>query len=121
VLPEHGWPIAATYAIDRANRDLYGVAARLILGIGYLVSSIALVLGFAHEGPTQIVAICAGSASRLEVMLVYSLAVILVPTPLPIAGYERHRETVERYTPWISTVAAVVLILVGTAFVVGIV
>jgi len=239
VLPDHGWPIAAMYALDRTNRYLYGFAAGLILGIGHLTSSIALVLaffwlssftdiaesnllgvaagsvlvllglyeyrygghhhhdredhdhgpephdhtddhghgeghdhdhrdpeaggdgplarvravipgfgghdhhhgdeaetgslwsigaialvlGFAHEEPIQIIAICAGSAYCLELMVVYSLAVIvaiLVPTLLLIAGYERHRETVERYTPYLSTVTAAVLVLMGTAFVVGI-
>ena len=59
----------------------------------------------------------------LELMLVYSLAVIvavLVPTLLLIAGYERHRETVKRYTPSPSNVTATVLILMGIAFVLGI-
>lgn len=224
VLPDHGWPIAAAYALEQSDRWLYGIAAGLILGIGHLFSSIALVgvffwldsfadiaesgwlttiagvvlitlglyeyfgsghshgdenhdggerhdhdgevhedhdhadhlhgdehhhdhghnhgfadtegrtlwniglvalvLGFAHEEPIQIIAICAGTAYCLELMFVYSLAVIgaiLAPTLLLIAGYERHQETVERYTPYLSTVTAAVLILMGLAFVVGLV
>ena len=268
VLPDHGWPIAAAYAIDRTNRWASGIAAGLIIGIGHLASSIALVLiffwasghydlvgspllgyvsgtllvllgvreyfygghhhdhshgeevhfghdncardgheerdghdehnerersddhanpadrrgviprlrtaiptfgygdhhdhgdhergghdhgdhdhnghdhgadveerslrslavvaialGIAHEEPIQIIAICAGTVFCLEAMIVYSLAVIvaiLVPTLLLIAGYERHRETVERYTPHLSTLTAGVLILMGLAFIVGV-
>lgn len=83
----------------------------------------ALLLGFAHEEPVQILAICAGTEFCLELMLVYSLAVIgaiLVPTLLLIAGYEHYRERVEQYTPYLPTLTAVVLVLVGLAFVVGV-
>ena len=246
VLPDHGWPIAATYALDKRRRWVHGVGAGLILGVGHLVSSVALVLayfwlstfaefaegpwmgvvagsllillgineyvngghgehdhgghehddhnhaehddnghdhaehddnghdhhahdhdrhddsdgsildrarsvlpggnghqhldeehaqqglftlgstalllGFAHEEPIQILAICAGTAFCLELMLIYSLAVIgaiLVPTLLLIAGYEHYRETVERYTPYLPTITAIVLVTMGLAFVVG--
>ncbi|WIV65844.1 ABC transporter permease [Natrialbaceae archaeon AArc-T1-2] len=252
VLPDHGWPIAATYALNRSSRWFYGTVAALVLGIGHLISSVALVfayvwfsrfaafaegpwlqyvagtllillgiheyrhgghghlhdhddghdhgdrndhgdghdhhdhgdhshehhdhshhhgdperadggtdtevgrlerlrshlpggghahleeehaerglvalgttallLGFAHEEPIQILAICVGTAYCLELMLLYSLAVIgaiLAPTLLLIAGYERHRETVERYTPYLPTVTAVVLVGMGLAFVTG--
>ena len=44
--PGHGWPVAASYALDRANEWVYGFAASLILGIGHLVSSIAMVAAF---------------------------------------------------------------------------
>ena len=44
--PGHGWPVAASYALDQANTWLYGFAASLILGLGHLVSSIAMVLVF---------------------------------------------------------------------------
>lgn len=83
----------------------------------------ALVLGFAHEEPVQILAICAGTAFCLELMLVYSLAVIvaiLVPTLLLIAGYQTHRERIERYTPYLPTFTAIVLVAVGLAFVFGV-
>ena len=46
VLPDHGWPIAAAYALEQSNRWLYGIAAALILGLGHLFSSIALVFVF---------------------------------------------------------------------------
>jgi ABC-type nickel/cobalt efflux system permease component RcnA len=44
--PGHGWPVAASYALDQANKWVYGLAASLILGIGHLVSSIAMVGAF---------------------------------------------------------------------------
>ncbi len=44
--PGHGWPLAASYGVSRANRFAAGFAASLILGIGHLVSSIAVVLVF---------------------------------------------------------------------------
>ena len=83
----------------------------------------ALVLGFAHEEPIQILAICAGTEFCLELMLLYSLAVIaaiLAPTLLLIAGYQSHRERIEQYTPYLPTVTATVLIGVGLAFVFGV-
>ncbi|MXV62926.1 ABC transporter permease [Natronorubrum sp. JWXQ-INN-674] len=86
----------------------------------------ALLLGFAHEEPVQILAICSGAGTELclELMLVYSLAVIvaiILPTLLLIAGYEHHRERIERYTPYLPTITAVVLVGMGLAFIVGIV
>ncbi len=83
----------------------------------------ALVLGFAHEEPVQILAICAGTDFCLELMLLYSLAVIgaiLAPTLLLIAGYKHHQERIEQYTPYLPTLTGIVLIGVGLAFVVGI-
>ncbi|MBP1988163.1 hypothetical protein [Halolamina salifodinae] len=41
--PGHGWPVAASYALEQPNKWLYGFAASLILGIGHLISSIAMV------------------------------------------------------------------------------
>ncbi len=82
----------------------------------------ALVLGFAHEEPIQILAICAGTEFCLELMLLYSLAVIgaiLAPTLLLIAGYQQHRQKIEQYTPYLPTLTAVVLVAVGLAFIVG--
>ena len=43
VEPGHGWPVAASYALDQTNKWLYGFAASFILGVGHLVSSIAMV------------------------------------------------------------------------------
>ncbi len=83
----------------------------------------ALVLGFAHEEPIQILAICAGTNFCLELMLLYSVAVIvaiLVPTLLLIAGYQSHKARVEQYTPYLPVVTAIVLVGVGTAFIFGV-
>lgn len=44
--PGHGWPVAASYALDQSNKWLYGFAASFILGLGHLVSSIAMVVVF---------------------------------------------------------------------------
>ena len=46
VEPGHGWPVAASYALDRSNKWLYGFAASLVIGVGHLVSSIAMVVAF---------------------------------------------------------------------------
>ncbi|WP_338742339.1 hypothetical protein [Haloplanus salilacus] len=44
--PGHGWPVAASYALDQTNRWLYGFAASFILGVGHLISSLAMVAVF---------------------------------------------------------------------------
>lgn len=44
--PGHGWPIAATYALDTSNRWLSGLVAGLLIGFGHLISSIAVVVAF---------------------------------------------------------------------------
>jgi hypothetical protein len=44
--PGHGWPVAASYALDQANKWVYGFAASFLLGIGHLVSSLAMVGAF---------------------------------------------------------------------------
>ncbi|WP_435124869.1 hypothetical protein [Halobaculum sp. D14] len=41
--PGHGWPVAAAYAFDRTNSWLSGLAAGLVIGVGHLVSSLAVV------------------------------------------------------------------------------
>ncbi len=46
VEPGHGWRVAASYALDRANEWLYGFAASFVLGVGQPVSSIAMVVAF---------------------------------------------------------------------------
>jgi nickel/cobalt exporter len=46
VEPGHGWPVAASYALDQSNKWLYGFASSVILGVGHLVSSIAMVGAF---------------------------------------------------------------------------
>lgn len=44
--PGHGWPIAATYALDRPRPWASGLLASTLLGLGHLVSSIAVVAVF---------------------------------------------------------------------------
>jgi nickel/cobalt exporter len=44
--PGHGWPVAASYALDQTNKWVYGLAASLIIGVGHLLSSIAMVAVF---------------------------------------------------------------------------
>ncbi|WP_415378916.1 hypothetical protein [Halosimplex sp. TS25] len=44
--PGHGWPVAASYALDQTNKWVYGFAASFILGLGHLISSIAMVAAF---------------------------------------------------------------------------
>lgn len=44
--PGHGWPVAASYALDQSNKWLYGLLASLIIGVGHLISSIAMVAVF---------------------------------------------------------------------------
>lgn len=46
VEPGHGWPVAASYALDQANKWLYGFAASFILGVGHLISSLLMVAVF---------------------------------------------------------------------------
>ncbi|AGB39599.1 hypothetical protein [Natronococcus occultus] len=95
-------------------------AERGLLALG----TTALLLGFAHEEPIQILAICVGTEACLELMLLYSLAVIvaiIAPTLLLIAGYEHYRERIERLTPYLPTITAVVLIGMGIAFIAGLV
>lgn len=46
VEPGHGWPVAASYALARRNRYAAGAGAGVVIGLGHLVSSIAVVLGF---------------------------------------------------------------------------
>jgi nickel/cobalt exporter len=41
--PGHGWPVAASYALDQTNKWAYGFAASLIIGVGHLISSITMV------------------------------------------------------------------------------
>jgi ABC-type nickel/cobalt efflux system permease component RcnA len=221
VEPGHGWPVAASYALDQANKWVYGFAASSILGIGHLVSSIAMVgaffyaksyfdlaqvnepitvlggiqiggpvslvagvlliglgireythghshshpddghdhdhehrhddhshshsnshdgfgeaadsgllgiawfafvLGFAHEEEFEIIALCAGSNYCLELMLAYALTVILGIvglTMLLIAGYQSFEEEVKQYTRYLPAFSALVLILMGVGFIIG--
>ena len=44
--PGHGWPVAAAYALDRSRTWAAGLLAGLVIGVGHLISSIAVVAAF---------------------------------------------------------------------------
>jgi nickel/cobalt exporter len=56
--PGHGWPVAAAYAFEQTNKWLYGFAASFIIGVGHLISSLAMVAVFfyakSHFNLTQV-------------------------------------------------------------------
>jgi len=35
--PGHGWPVAASYALDQTNKWFSGLAASLLIGVGHLI------------------------------------------------------------------------------------
>jgi len=237
--PGHGWAIAASYALDKPNKWFYGAASSLILGVGHLISSIAMVLvyfwalsyfgftqlewmnyvagallillgiwqyfnghehttvdsdhendqqdhdhnhghddthdhghsetvregwfsrlsralpfvgmttpahshshtdetpdqglygmvalafalGFTHNEEFDIIAICTGSVYCLELMLLYSISVIVSlvgVTLLLVAGYERYEDRLEDYADYLPTFTAVILIVMGIGFILGV-
>ncbi|AJF26690.1 hypothetical protein JZX76_03135 [Haloarcula hispanica] len=95
---------------DAADRGLFGIAW------------FAFLLGFAHEEEFEIIALCAGSPYCLELMSAYAATVIVALVGLTmalIAGYQQHEAAVERYTPYLPLVSAVVLVTMGLGFVAG--
>jgi len=44
--PGHGWPVAASYALDQYNKWVYGLTASLIIGVGHLISSMMMIAVF---------------------------------------------------------------------------
>lgn len=94
-------------------------ADRGLLAIGWF----AFLLGFAHEEEFEIIALCAGSVYCLELMVAYALTVlvgIVGMTMLLIAGYQHSEERVGQFAPYLPTVSAVVLVVIGLGFVAGI-
>jgi len=88
------------------------------------IVSAAFVLGFAHEEEFEIIGLCLGSNRCLELMLVYAVAVLVALvalTLLLVAGYERYEDRVGRLAEHFPTISAVVLILIGLGFIVGVV
>lgn len=103
---------------SHSHNDPDAAADRGLLGIAWF----AFVLGFAHEEEFEIIALCAGSNHCLELMSAYALTVILgivSLTMLLIAGYHHSEEKVERYTPYLPAFSAVVLIIMGVGFIIG--
>jgi ABC-type nickel/cobalt efflux system permease component RcnA len=110
-------PFAGEHSHAGGSAD--DVAERGLVGIAWF----AFLLGFAHEEEFEIIALCAGSNYCLELMSAYAITVvvgIVGLTMLLIAGYQHHRETVERYTPYLPTVSAAVLVTMGVGFAVGV-
>jgi hypothetical protein len=103
---------------SHTHGDLDEATDRGLLGIAWF----AFVLGFAHEEEFEIIALCAGSDYCLELMSAYAITVIVGIvglTMLLIAGYHRHEEAVEQYTPYLPAFSAAVLVLMGVGFVLG--
>ncbi|MFC6825896.1 hypothetical protein [Halopelagius fulvigenes] len=46
VEPGHGWPVAASYAMEKRRKWVHGTVAGVVLGVGHLVSSLAMVAVF---------------------------------------------------------------------------
>jgi ABC-type nickel/cobalt efflux system permease component RcnA len=92
---------------------------RGLLGIAWF----AFVLGFAHEEEFEIIALCTGSAYCLELMTAYAVTVVIGivgVTMLLIAGYRNYEDRVERITPYLPVVSAVVLVGIGLGFILGV-
>jgi nickel/cobalt exporter len=103
---------------DHSHGTAEEAAERGLLGIAWF----AFLLGFAHEEEFEIIALCAGSDFCLELMLVYAVTVIVAIvalTMLLIAGYHHFEERVEQYTPYLPAFSAVVLIIMGVGFILG--
>ncbi|NKE34858.1 hypothetical protein GWG54_03315 [Natronococcus sp. JC468] len=104
---------------SHSHDDPEATADRGLLGIAWF----AFVLGFAHEEEFEIIALCAGSNHCLELMSAYALTVIVGIvglTMLLIAGYQHSEEKVEQYTPYLPAFSAVVLIVMGVGFIIGV-
>jgi ABC-type nickel/cobalt efflux system permease component RcnA len=96
---------------EGTDRGLYGMAL------------LAFALGFAHNEEFDIIAICTGSRYCLELMLLYSLAVLVSlvgVTLLLVAGYQRYERRVEEYAHYLPTITAAILVLMGVGFIAGI-
>ncbi len=44
--PGHGWPVAVLYSVRQRNRTLGAVLSSSIIGVGHLISSIAIVVAY---------------------------------------------------------------------------
>ncbi|WP_254547279.1 hypothetical protein [Halomarina pelagica] len=96
---------------ETSDRGLYGMAV------------LAFALGFTHNEEFDIIAICTGSTYCLELMLLYSLAVItslVSVTLLLVAGYQRYEDRLEDYAEYLPTFTATILIVMGIGFILGI-
>ena len=195
VEPGHGWPVAAAWALARPASKRAGILAATIIGVGHLISSIAVVLlffaakeyfdlgamawidwlagglllalaawqvraglrdgghhhhhvqghghdhhepastsglwalavfaftlGFVHEEEFQIIALCAGSAHCLSLMLTYAMAVIvglIGLTLMLVAGMERFGHRLEHAQRTLTFISAAILTVMGVGFLAG--
>ncbi|MCQ4332397.1 hypothetical protein KM295_02625 [Natronomonas sp. F2-12] len=104
---------------SHTHGDSDDVAERGLFGIAWF----AFLLGFAHEEEFEIIALCAGSNYCLELMSAYAITVIIGIvglTMLLVAGYQHHEETVKQYTPYLPAFSAVILIIMGVGFIIGV-
>jgi hypothetical protein len=84
---------------------------------------LAFALGFTHNEEFDIIAIYTGSTCCLDLMLLYSLAVItsLVGVTLVlVAGYQRYEDRLEDYAEYLPAFTATILIVMGIGFILGI-
>jgi ABC-type nickel/cobalt efflux system permease component RcnA len=94
-----------------ARRGLWGIVA------------FAFALGFAHEEEFAVVALCAGRASCWGVMGVYAVAVaasILALTLASVATFNRFETRLARWERYLPNVSALVLALMGFAYLLGV-
>jgi nickel/cobalt exporter len=87
------------------------------------MAALAFALGFTHNEEFDIIAICTGSTYCLELMLLYSLAVItslVGVTLLLVAGYQRYENRLEDYAEYLPAFTATILIVMGVGFILGI-
>lgn len=95
---------------EASDRGLYGMVA------------LAFALGFAHNEEFDIIAICTGSTYCIELMLLYSVAVLISlvgVTLLLVAGYDRYEDRLEAYTDYLPTFTAAILVVMGIGFILG--
>jgi nickel/cobalt exporter len=101
---------------DHSVRD----SERMHNGGIWALAVFAFALGFAHEEEFAIIALCAGSLSCWMVMGVYALAVagsILTLTLLSIATLNRFEDRIGKWIPYLPRMSALILALMGTAYV----
>ena len=85
--------------------------------------ALAFALGFTHNEEFDIIAICTGSTYCLELMLLYSVAVIVFlvgVTLLLLAGYERYEDRLEASAEYLPAFTAAILIVMGIGFILGV-
>lgn len=112
-------PFTSDHGHSHSHAPADEMADRGLLGIAWF----AFLLGFAHEEEFEIIALCAGSTYCLELVAAYALTVIfgiVGLTLLLISGYQHFEEETEKLTPYLPAFSAVVLVVMGVGFIVGV-